>query len=306
MDLRDIDYFAVVAEHCHLGRAAEALGLSQPALSMALRRLERSAHTKLVRRTPKGVELTAVGLALLRHVAKLRLARDEVSREVADLAQGRAGHLRIGASPSNAEVGLPEACGTLLMEAPKVTLSVVVMDNDVLLPALQKGEIDLALTHTRQLHHPEIGLEPIRKDEFVPFCASGHRLARKKVVSLEDLAPERWAVARSAAGSLGPLNLLHQALEARGMPAPRIVFTSDLISFRLRAIAQSDLLGVAVTDNIRAAPARLRLQTLSVQGLEWGRPAVAAYRKDGYLPPAGRRFIDILKASARAAIRTSA
>jgi DNA-binding transcriptional LysR family regulator len=306
MDLRDVEYFAVVAEHCHLGRAAEALGLSQPALSMALRRLERSAQTKLVRRTPKGVELTAVGLALLRHVARLRLARDELSREVADLAQGKAGHLRIGTSPSNAEVGLPEACSKLLMEAPKVTLSIVVMDNDLLLPALQKGEIDLALTHTRQAHHPEIGLEPIRADEFVPFCASGHRLARKRVVTLEDLAPERWAVARSAAGSLGPLNLLRQALGERGLPAPRIVLTSDLISFRLRAIAESDLLGVAVTDAIRAAPARLRLQTLSVQGLEWGRPAVAAYRKEAYLPPAGRRFIEILKAGARASMRASA
>jgi DNA-binding transcriptional LysR family regulator len=55
MDLRDIEYFAVVAQHGHLGRAAEALGLGQPALSMSLRRLEKSAQAKLVKRTPKGV-----------------------------------------------------------------------------------------------------------------------------------------------------------------------------------------------------------------------------------------------------------
>src|SRR5689334_4923868 len=65
MELRDIDYFAVVAHHGHLGRAAEALGLGQPALSMSLRRLEQSAQAKLVKRTAKGVELTAVGAALL-------------------------------------------------------------------------------------------------------------------------------------------------------------------------------------------------------------------------------------------------
>ena len=57
MDLRDVEYFAVVAQHGHLGRAAEALGLGQPALSMSLRRLEKSAQAKLVKRTPKGVEL---------------------------------------------------------------------------------------------------------------------------------------------------------------------------------------------------------------------------------------------------------
>src|SRR6185369_8911919 len=130
MDLRDIEYFVVVARHGHLGRAAEALGLGQPALSMSLRRLEKSAEAKLVKRTPKGVELTAVGAALLSHVSRLKLARDDLAREVADLAQGRAGHLRVGSSPSNAEVLLPEACSALLIEAPKVTIDVSVLDND--------------------------------------------------------------------------------------------------------------------------------------------------------------------------------
>src|SRR6476469_3535934 len=137
MDLRDLEYFAVVAQHGHLGRASEALGLGQPALSMCLRRLEKSAQAKLVKRTPKGVELTAVGAALLSHTSKLRRARDDLAREVADLAQGRAGHLRIGARPSNVDVGLPQACSRLLMDAPKITVNVAVLDNDALLPALR-------------------------------------------------------------------------------------------------------------------------------------------------------------------------
>ena len=65
MELRDIEYFTVVAEHGNLGRAAEALGLSQPALSKSLRRLEHEIGAKLVKRTPKGVELSAEGMALL-------------------------------------------------------------------------------------------------------------------------------------------------------------------------------------------------------------------------------------------------
>ena len=80
MDLRDIEYFAVIAEHGHLGRAAEALGLGQPALSVSLRRLEDSAGAKLVKRTPKGVELTDVGRALLSHVGRLQLAREDLAR----------------------------------------------------------------------------------------------------------------------------------------------------------------------------------------------------------------------------------
>jgi len=300
MNLRDIEYFAVVARHGHLGRAAEALGLSQPALSMSLRRLEGSAQAKLVTRTPKGVELTAVGAALLSHVGKLQLARDDLAREVADLAQGRAGHLRIGASPSNSEVLLPEACSALLMEAPRVTLDVAVLDNDALLPALRKGDLDIAVTHALERPQPDLTQELFREDEFVVYCASRHRLAKRKSVTLEDLAPERWAISAAGAAQDRPaasrsLLSLRRLFAERGLPAPRITLVSDLVMFKLRAVASSDLVGVTVKANVHAAAAQLRLKILPVKGLDWLRPVAVAYRKEAYLPPAARRLIEILK-----------
>src|SRR5262245_39212455 len=71
MELRDIEYFAVVAEHGNVRRAAEALDLSPPALSKSLRRLEKSVGAKLVKRTPKGVELTDVGVAMVGQVRRI-------------------------------------------------------------------------------------------------------------------------------------------------------------------------------------------------------------------------------------------
>jgi len=304
MDLRDIEYFVVVAQHRHLGRAAEALGLGQPALSMSLRRLEKSAQAKLVKRTPKGVELTAVGAALLSHASKLRLARDDLAREVADLAHGRAGHLRIGASPSNAEVLLPEACSTLLMEAPKVTLNVAVLDNDALLPALRNGDLDVALTHTQQFAQPDVTQDLFRKDEFVVYCAASHRLAKRKSVTLNDLAQERWAV--TVASAFGPLLSLRRAFEARGLPAPRVTLVSELVMFKLRVVAGSDLVGITVKANVDAAVTYPRLKILSVKGLDWIRPVAVAYRKDAYLSPAARRFIEILKTTAKGSSRARA
>jgi regulatory helix-turn-helix LysR family protein len=96
MDFRDLEYFAAVAKHRHVGRAAESIGLSQPALSLSLRRLEKSIQAKVVKRAPKGVELTAVGSALLSHVRRLLLARNDVVREISDLGAGRSGHLQVG------------------------------------------------------------------------------------------------------------------------------------------------------------------------------------------------------------------
>src|SRR4051794_27390345 len=96
MELRDIEYFAVVAEHGHLGRAAAALGLSQPALSKSLRRLELALQAKVVTRTPKGVEITAEGSALLARARELQLSLRSIGREIADLSAGRVGHVRVG------------------------------------------------------------------------------------------------------------------------------------------------------------------------------------------------------------------
>src|SRR5689334_16952471 len=96
INVRDIEYFTVVAEHRHVGRAAESLGLSQSGLSMSLRRMEQYAQAKLFKRTPKGVELTAAGALLLSRMRQLKLAHEDVIREVADLGLGLAGDLKVG------------------------------------------------------------------------------------------------------------------------------------------------------------------------------------------------------------------
>jgi DNA-binding transcriptional LysR family regulator len=256
-----------------------------------------------VKRTAKGVELTAVGTAVLSHVSKLRLARDDLAREVKDLAHGRAGHLRVGASPSNSEVLLPEACSKLLMEAPKVSLNVAVLDNDALLPALRKGDLDIAVTHALEFAQPDLTQEIFREDEFVVYCASNHRLAKLKAVTLDDLVQERWAIAR--AGAFGPLLSLRRLFEERGLPAPQITLVSDLVMFKLRAVAASNLIGVTVKSNVQAALPRLPLKILTIKELRWFRSVAVAYRKDAYLSPAALRYIEILKATAGSAKQTA-
>jgi DNA-binding transcriptional LysR family regulator len=200
MDLRDIEYFAAIAQHGNLGRAAEALGLGQPALSVSLRRLEKSADAKLVKRTPRGVELTEVGKALLLHIRRLKLAREDLAREISDLAHGRTGHLRIGASPATASGPLADACNMLLKDAPKVTVNVsITARTDALLQALRTGELDLTVPHMLSAPGEGVVREPLWKDEFVVYASIRHRLARRKSVALSDLVHERWAATTASA-----------------------------------------------------------------------------------------------------------
>lgn len=294
LNLRDIEYFAVVAEHGHVGRAAEALGLGQPALSMSLRRLEKSAQAKLVKRTPKGVELTAVGSALLSHVRRLRLARDDLAREIADLAHGRAGHLRIGAGPTVCEE-LPRVYVALRNEAPKVTLEITVTDNDVMVPRLRNGELDLVFNDFAATYEGTVQ-EHLYHDEFVVCASANHRLTRLKRVTIADLEQEQWAL---SVRNLQPQQLLQRAFQERGLLAPRVAVQTRSLRVRLRTWATSDLLGYMSRRIIRENAPLFPVKELAVKELVWRRNIGVLYREGGYLSPAARRFIEILKATAK-------
>src|SRR5262245_13176307 len=144
MELRDLRYFAAIAEFKHMRKAADSLGLSQPALTKCVRRLELGLETKLIKRTPKGIELTSVGAAFLTRVGHLRLTLDDISREAADLTHGRAGHLRIGVAPAAQDL-LLSCCASFLKAAPSATLAVTNGSNDALIPGLLEGQFDLVV-----------------------------------------------------------------------------------------------------------------------------------------------------------------
>jgi DNA-binding transcriptional LysR family regulator len=294
MQLRDLEYFASIAEHGSVRRAAEALGLSQPGLSKSLRRLEQEMRGKLVARTPKGVELTAVGAALLGQVQRIRVTLDDVAREAADLSQGNAGRLRVGTSAPVSE-HLQDAFGALLKESPRLALEVVVTDNDVMLPALRKGQLDLVVNYHTDSPYDGLVVEHVLDDEWVVCASSAHRLARHRRVSVEDLAQERWALASPVL----PGQLLPKVFQEKRLPPPITALDTRSLHLRLQACASSGLLTCTSRRIVQKAPSNLRLKELPVPELIWRRPIGAFYRQGGYLSPAARRFVEILKAMTR-------
>ena len=295
INLRDLQYFAVVAKHRHLGRAAESLGLSQPALSMSLRRLERSMQTKLVKRTPKGVDLTTSGEAVFTQARRLQLSVEGISREVADLSEGRAGHLRIGTGAGSALHLAPAACAALRKEAPKVTLMVVTSERDSLLTSLGNGELDVVVTTIHASPQENLYEDPLYDQPFVVFASANHRLARRKQVTLADLAQEHWAL--TPAGNF-PQRRLGQLFERSGLPPPRIALETTNLATITHLVAASDLLGFTSRQSVRYAAARIPIAEVRVKDLSVTRRIGVIYRKDAYLSPAARRFIEILKTTA--------
>lgn len=296
MELRDIEYFSVVAKHGNLGRAAEALGLSQSALSKSLRRLEGEIRAKLVKRTPKGVDLTAEGATLLSRVHRLRLSLDDIAREVADVTHGLAGHLRVGAGFGYSMHLLPAACGILARDAPNVKVSHRDRSNSDLYQALRQGELDLAVVTMPEEMQQDLVQEHLYEDDYVVCASAHHRLAKKKQVLLADLAQERWTVSEPGTAIW---RRIHQVFEERGLSAPQITFETGNPALRLSLVATSDMLGYSWSSVVRRSARNLPLVELRVKELTSTFRVGVACRRDGYLSPAAKRFIQILKIAAK-------
>ena len=295
MELRDLEYFAVVAEHGNVTRAAEALELSPPALSKSLRRLEKSVGAKLVTRTPKGVELTAVGAAMVDQVQRIRLTLEDVKQEAADLSQGRAGHLRIAVGPHIIEE-FPRVYSDMLKDAPKLTLDITVTDNDETVPLLLKGELDMIFNLLPASPYEGTVQEWLYDDDFVVFASADHRLFRKKRITIKDIENEGWAMSNA---HLLPQYPLLRLFQDNGLPPPRVVVQTRSLRLRLHIWSTTDLLGYAAKRVMRPAAPRFRLKEIQIKELAWRRPVGVIYRKNAYLSPAAKRLIKILKTTAK-------
>ena len=296
MELRDIEYFAVVAEHGHLGRAAESLGLSQPALSKSLRRLERALDVKLVKRAGRGIQLTAEGAALQTRALELKLSLANVAREISDMGQGRLGLLSVGTGPAVAEELLPGVATVLLSDAPRLKLKVIVSDNDVMLPALRSGELDVVVNYLPRAIWEGLVQERLYDDEFVVCAGAHHPLASRERVTFSDLSGQRWVLSEP---NLHSQIWLERAFEARGLPPPRVAFETRSIRLRLQAVSSSDLLDFTSRRVVEEAARTFRLRELPVEDLPWRRAIGMLWRKDSYIAPSAQRLMNLLKSAAR-------
>lgn len=177
MNLRELGYLVALAEHRHFGRAAEACFVSQPTLSMQIRKLEEELGVTLVERTPRRVALTAAGERVVER-ARVILRETDNIRGIARHAQDpEAGTLRVGLFPTLSPYLLPHIVPALHERFPQVELLLVEEKSDVLLQRVRDGQLDTAFlalpTHGHQLHQ-----EPLFDEEFVLAVPTGDPLAR--------------------------------------------------------------------------------------------------------------------------------
>ncbi|HZP75075.1 MAG TPA: LysR family transcriptional regulator [Pseudolabrys sp.] len=194
MDLRALRFFAAVADHSGFSRAAEQLGISQPALSRQISALERELQVKLFDRVGRHTMLTAAGENLLERGRSLLHEADAIKSHAHEIAGGSYGALRLGATPQSIESFVAKLLARFCARVPNVEISILEDGAANLVEATQRGSIHVAIaslpTGTELLGRP---LFPIHTVAVVP---QDHPLDCKGQLEVADLAPYRLLLLR--------------------------------------------------------------------------------------------------------------
>ena len=197
MEFRHLRCFTVLAEELHFGRAAQRLAMTQPPLSLNIQQLEASVGARLFERNSRGVALTAAGLAFLPRAQALLEQAALAAREARDVGQGLAGQLQIGFAGTVLYRGLPQVLRDFAAAHPKLRLALRELSSSEQLVELVHDRLDLGFVHTTRV---PAGFSQIlvSSQPFMACLPSSHPLAKKKLLSLDHLKGEAFAIVMRA------------------------------------------------------------------------------------------------------------
>ncbi|EDW5724350.1 LysR family transcriptional regulator [Salmonella enterica subsp. enterica serovar Hadar] len=230
--LRHLHTFVAVAQQGTLGRAAETLNLSQPALSKTLNELEQLTGTRLFERGRLGAQLTVPGEQFLTHAVKVLDALNTAGQALNRKEDASADVVRVGALPTAALGILPAAIGRFHQQQKSTSLQVATMNNTMLLAGLKSGEIDLGIG---RMSDPELmgGLnyELLFLESLKLVVRPGHPLLQETITLSRVMD---WPVVVSPKGTV-PRQNAEALLQSQGckMPAGCIETLSASLSRQL-------------------------------------------------------------------------
>ena len=289
LDLHKLRLFAAVAGHEHYTRAADELGISQPALSVHVRDLERYFGVALFERAGRNVRLTDAGRLVQGYARRILALAVELNEAVADLHGLRRGELRLGASTTVGEYLLPAVLGAFRRRYPGVAIGVEIANTGRIVDRLRHGELHLGLIG-EPLDDPDLDLEPYLDDELILIVPPAHRWAGATIPAA-DLDAEPLLVREPGSATR---DVTEAALATAGVRPPVALELGGTEAVK-GAVAAG--LGVAFVSacTVEQELAAGRLARATVHGLTIRRQFQLARRRGRRLTAAEAAFLPLLR-----------
>jgi DNA-binding transcriptional LysR family regulator len=296
MNLSQLRVFLVVAEHLNLSHAAETLGLTQPALSRLMARLQSDLDVQLYVRKGRGVALTEAGNVLHRRAEDIVERVDETVALVSDMRVGVTGHVFLGVGPAFLSIAA-DAIGALEVSQPHVRYTIREGTTRELFEWVKTREIDFALLGWIQPETEEASFDALLNwkrllvDDLVIVTRENHPLQRVPPKALADVGAYHWVFPRTS-------TILPQELQRRfqkaGLPPPSAsVLTSSLFA-TLAILRRTDHLALMTRSSLseRDMPG---IRALDQQWMELRREAFLVTLKGMQLPAPVAALIDKIR-----------
>jgi DNA-binding transcriptional LysR family regulator len=291
LDVRRMRVLREVISSGSFSAAAEALHLSQSAVSQQIAVLEREVGMPLLERTSEGPKLTPAGEALMEHGDAVIARLEEAERELAQIAGLEGGRLRLASFPTASATLMTRALSLFRQRFPNIELEFQEDEPEDSFPSLKRGEFDLAVVFDYPMFPLEFGRdvesELIYEEPMRVALPPGHPLAAAKSVRIEDLADEEWLC-----GAL-PSSCRMQVLQL-GRDAgyePKISFQSEDYEVIKGFVAAG--LGVTVLPELAGGHPAIELR--DVRGARPIRRIWAVTRESESRSPAAEQMLAILR-----------
>lgn len=281
IELRELKHLLVLCEHRQFGSAAAALGLSQPALTKSIQRLERELGSRVVDRARTGVVPTPLGAEVLHRARHILSGAAELQREIELLSGASRGSLAIGIGPAMAESPVIDAIARMLDGRSGVLLQLRIDHWTQLSEWLLDRQLDLFIADlTAARRDDRFECRPLPPERLVWFCRAGHPLTGRNRVTRRDilkypLATPRmpewardWFAAEADDATSSPAAPFENLIECESYSIlKRFVLRSNSVSAALEStIAQETSSGVLVRLKVKAPQLKTEAGIVTLRG----------------------------------------
>ncbi|MBA3356721.1 MAG: LysR family transcriptional regulator [Pyrinomonadaceae bacterium] len=291
MELMQLEMFVAVVEEGSVHAAAERVFRTQPAVSMAIRKLEDRIGSPLFDRTKRhDYLLTPAGEVLYSYATRLLNLRNEAVAAIESLIKLRQGQLRIGANESTNSYLLPQLTQVFHQRYPNIKIEAVCQHTNGLIRQLKERRLDLALlAHLPEGH--ELEAQPLLRDEVVLITSPRHHLAARERVHVRELGKESVIVESQ------PSSVSEKVVEAFSSfeTTLNIRVESATIDMIKKMVAKNAGVGFVPLMCVREEIARRELVSLPVEGFQQKRTLWAVRRREGPRSHAAEAFMQVVK-----------
>lgn len=295
IDMRRLEQFVAVARAGSLGKAAQALGMTQPTLTRNMRSLEADLGTRLFARGPTGTVLTPAGDRFLPRAEELLNSLERALNEIGE--EGAQATLKLGISPNFHFDLIPAAINRHVREDPLLNIHVISATREQIAEDLRRKEMDLGFClipdffYTRSAEFTEIEFEPLGEELILPFVRPDHPHAA--ATRLEDTAGIRWAVPHQMSVSYR----FDSAFYRNRLPVPPQSLNTTSLSLLRSSALESDMAAMLPARYAAADVAAGRLAMLGVDALRFDFLFGFMERKDTRPGPVSMKFKSLIRAA---------